>query len=86
MGSRVVPLRLDTKTLELINMLVRLGVFSSKSEALRELIKVGIKSYEGLSRIAKAVEELSRIEEKEEDIPIRLKGGLKQLLEERGRV
>ncbi|MCD6510744.1 MAG: ribbon-helix-helix protein, CopG family [Thermoprotei archaeon] len=86
MGSRVVPLRLDAKTLELISMLVRLGVFSSKSEALRELIKAGIKSYEGVSRIAKAVEELFKIEEKEKDIPIRLEGGLKQLLEERGRV
>lgn len=85
MGSQVVPLRLDTETLEVIDKLVELGVFSSRSEALRELIRAGIEKYEKLARIARGVEELLEAEKREKEIPIRLDGALKQLLEERGR-
>ena len=83
MGSQVVPLRLDKEVLEVVDELVRLGVFSSRSEALRELIKVGIRSYEGLAKIAKAVEKLYEVEKREGEIPVKLSGALKQLLEER---
>ncbi len=84
MGSQVVSLRIDKETLDFIDKLIELGVFSSRSEALRELIKAGIRDYEKLARIAKGVEELFKIEEKEEEIPIRLNGALKQLLKEKG--
>jgi len=86
MVSQVVSVRLEREVLELIDMLVRFGVFSSRSEALRELVKVGIKSYEGLSRIARAVEKLFEMEEMLGDIPIRLEGGLRELLEDRDRL
>ncbi len=65
MGSQVVPPRLDSEILELIDRLVELGVFSSRSEALRGLIRDGIKKYEALAKIAKGVEELFKIEENE---------------------
>ncbi len=85
MGSQVVPLRLDSETLEFIDSLVRLGVFSSRSEALRELVKAGIKSYESFSKIVSGVEKLFEMERREGDIPIELTDALRQLLEERDR-
>ena len=83
MGSQVVPLRLDRETLESIDLLVELGIFSSRSEALRVLVEIGLSSYKGLARIAKAVEKLFELERSEGDIPVKLSGVLKQLLEER---
>jgi len=78
-----VPLRLDWEALESIDMLVELGASSSRSEALRELVEAGISSYRGLARVAKAVEKLFELERREGDIPVRLAGALRQLLEER---
>jgi len=40
-GSKVVPVRLDDDLLKLVDELVRLGVYSSRSEALRELVRIG---------------------------------------------
>ena len=85
MGSRVVPIRLDEETLHLIDTLVRLGIYGSRSEAVRELVKAGAGKIEKLARILEAVEKLFQLEEEHGDIPIRLDGALRQLLEERGR-
>jgi len=82
-SSQVVPIRIDKEILDIVDTLIKLGVFSSRSEALRELIKTGIGKYEGLAKIARGVEKLLEIEEKEREIPIRLDGLLRQLLEER---
>lgn len=46
--NKAVPVRLDDETLRLIDELVRLGVYSSRSEALRDLIKIGIKHVRGV--------------------------------------
>ncbi len=86
MGSRVVPIRLDEETLRLIDTLVRLGIYSSRSEAVRELVKAGAEKVERLSRILEAVEKLFQLEEEHGDIPVSLDGALRQLLEERGRL
>ncbi len=83
MGSRVVALRLDEETLELIDELVRAGVFSSRSEALRELVRAGAERFSGLARIVEAVERLFELERGLGDVPVRLDGALKQLLGER---
>ena len=85
MGGQVVPVRLDREVLELIDMLVRLGIYSSRSEALRELIKIGVREFRWAAKVAEAVEKLFELEKEEGDIPIRLEGALRQLLEERGR-
>jgi len=42
---RVIPLRLDNEVLSFVDMLIDLGVYSSRSEALRDLIKIGIEEY-----------------------------------------
>ncbi len=62
-------------------MLVELEVFSSRSEALRELIEAGLDSYKSVVRIAKAVEKLFELEKG--DTLVKLNGVLKQLPEER---
>ena len=84
-GSQVIPLRISKEVLEAVDKLVKLGVFSSRSEALRELIKAGLRNYEELARIAKGVEILFRIEKEKGGIPISLDGALSELLEERKR-
>ena len=83
MGSRVVPLRVDEEVLEAVDRLVRLGVFRSRTEALRELVREVLRAYERLNRIAMAVEKLLEDEEKEGEPPVRLDGGLRALLEDR---
>lgn len=85
MGSRTIPVRLKDDDVRQVDLLVELGVFSSRSEALRELINLGVKSLSEVAEIAKALKELSKIEEEEGDIPIRLRGAVEQLLAERER-
>ena len=58
MGTQVVPLRLDKEALEIIDELVKMGLFNSRSEALRELVKTGAKEYEKRISIVKAAERL----------------------------
>ena len=83
MGSQVVPLRIDKEVLDAVDRLVELGVFRSRTEALRELVKTGLKAYEKLTRIAEGVERLLEVEEKEGEIPVKLDGELRMLLKER---
>jgi len=83
--ARVVPVRLDDEILSFIEFLVEIGIYNSRSEALREIIKAGIKNFEKEAKIAKAVEKLFELEKLEGDIPIKLPGALKQLLDERER-
>ena len=42
LSSKVIPVRLDDEVLKFIEELVRLGIYSSRSEALRDVIKIGI--------------------------------------------
>ncbi len=83
--SRTVPLRLEERDLRQVDLLVSLGMYKSRSEALRELIRLGVKSLKGIFEIAEIVMKLEELEKKGGDVPIRLKGALKQLLEERER-
>ncbi len=85
MGSRVVPVRLDDDLLKLVDGLVRLGVYSSRSEALRDLVRIGARHVQRIHVVAEAVDRLFELEREEGDVPIRLEGGLRRLLSERGR-
>ncbi len=71
--------------LEFADTLVRLGIYRSRSEALRELMKAGMEKLEWMKEVTKASERLFEIEKEEGEIPIRLEGALKHLLEERER-
>ena len=85
MGSRIVPVRLDDGDLRQVDLLVRLGLFSSRSEALRALIRLGVRSLKDVAEVAEGLEKLSRLEAEEGDIPIRLDGALRELLAGRDR-
>lgn len=83
--GQVIPLRLSEEELMRIDMLVKMGVFSSRSEALRELIRLGIKNLEDIINMVQAVDKLFKLEKEEGDIPIKLPHIAKQLLVERDR-
>ncbi|MBS7611501.1 CopG family transcriptional regulator [Candidatus Bathyarchaeota archaeon] len=63
--------------------LVELGIFQNRSDAIRELIRHGIENLSYLNEVSKALERLFEIERIEGDIPVKLSGATKQLLEER---
>lgn len=85
MGSRVVPVRLEDDTLRLIDELVRLGIYSSRSEALRALIRIGARHAGNIRVVAESADKLFELEEREGDIPIQLRGALRRLIGERER-
>jgi len=62
---RVIPLRLDNEVLRFVDTLIDLGVYSSRSEALRDLIKIGIEEYRWMTRVYEAIEKLFKLEDEE---------------------
>ncbi|MEM1548396.1 MAG: ribbon-helix-helix domain-containing protein [Thermoproteota archaeon] len=85
MSSRTIPVRLRAEELRQVDALVELGIFDSRSRALRELIKLGIEGLDEVSEVASALRKLFELEKKEGSIPVKLPGALKQLLSERER-
>jgi Arc/MetJ-type ribon-helix-helix transcriptional regulator len=77
---KVISVRLSERELRKIDRLVEYGVFQSRSEAIRELVKLGM---ENLTCLLKAVERLFELEKVEGRIPIDLSGATEQLLKER---
>ncbi|MGB9730271.1 MAG: ribbon-helix-helix domain-containing protein [Thermoprotei archaeon] len=86
MGSRVVPIRLEDDILRLVEELVKLGVYKSRSEALRDLIRIGAEHMKLARAVAETVDKLFELEREEGNIPIKLEGVLKQFLLERERL
>jgi Arc/MetJ-type ribon-helix-helix transcriptional regulator len=84
-ASKVIPVRIDEELLKLIDELVRLGLYSSRSEAIRDFIRVGAARAKRARAVYQLVGGLFEMERREGDIPIRLDGALKQLLSERER-
>ena len=84
--TRVIPIRLDNDVIGFIDMLVELGIYSSRSEALRDLIKMGMEEFGWIAKVEEAVEKLFKLEEETGSIPIRVEGALEQLLKERSRL
>ena len=81
----MVSVRLDDELLKLVDELVRLGVYGSRSEALRDFIRIGARYARQIQMVAEAVNKLFELEKEEGDIPVRLEGALRQLLSERER-
>jgi Arc/MetJ-type ribon-helix-helix transcriptional regulator len=71
--------------LKLVDELVRLGVYGSRSEALRDFIRIGARYARQIQMVAEAVNKLFELEKEEGDIPVRLEGVLRQLRGERER-
>ena len=83
MNSRIIPIRLKDQELKQIDQLVELGIFQTRSDAIRELIRLGIENLSYIFEIFRALEKLLELEKIEGNIPINLNGMTKQLLEER---
>jgi metal-responsive CopG/Arc/MetJ family transcriptional regulator len=64
MGSKVIPVRLSHEVLETIDVLIRLGVFKSRSEAIKTLVMIGINNLDDATEIFKACEKLFELEKK----------------------
>jgi len=86
MGSKVIPVRLDEDLARFVEELVELGVYGSRSEALRDLIRAGAERIGQAKPIIRAVDRLFELERTSGDIPVRLEGALRQLLVERKRL
>ena len=82
---KVVPVRLDNDIIDFIDMLIKLGIYSSRSEALRNLIRIGMEECRWMVRVNEAVEKLFKLEAESGEIPIRIDGVLKEFLRGRDR-
>jgi len=76
---------IEQETLDAVDALVRLGVFKSRSEALKTLIRIGLSSVGDAANIVKISERLFELEGTLGYIPVRLDGGFKDLMEMRER-
>jgi Arc/MetJ-type ribon-helix-helix transcriptional regulator len=85
MTTKIIPIRLREQELKQIDQLIEYGIFQSRSEAIRELIRLGVENLAYLSEVFKALENLFKLEKAEGKIPIDLSGATKQLLRERER-
>ncbi len=85
MTTKIIPIRLKEQELKQIDQLIEYGIFQSRSEAIRELIRLGVENLAYLSEVFKALENLFKLEKAEGKIPIDLSGATKQLLRERKR-
>jgi Arc/MetJ-type ribon-helix-helix transcriptional regulator len=83
MVTKIVPIRLKEEELKQIDELVEYGIFQSRSEAIRELIKIGIDNLTYSSEVFEAVKKLFELEKIEGKIQIDLSGAIEQLLRER---
>jgi hypothetical protein len=83
MVTKIVPIRLKEEELKQIDELVEYGIFQSRCEAIRELIKIGIDNLIYLSEVFETVKKLFELEKMEGKIPIDLSGATEQLLRER---
>ncbi|GIU72546.1 MAG: hypothetical protein KatS3mg003_2030 [Candidatus Nitrosocaldaceae archaeon] len=80
--SKITPVRLDDDTIKQLDMLVSLGIFSSRNEAIRELIKLGISNIDEIKEIMNIVKQLEELDDK---MPIELKVATKLLIKKRDR-
>jgi flagellar biosynthesis regulator FlbT len=83
MVTKIVSIRLKEEELKQIDQLVEYGIFQSRNEAIRELIKIGIDNLICSSEVFEAVKKLFELEKIEGKIPIDLSGATEQLLRER---
>jgi hypothetical protein len=76
---------IEQETLDAVDALVRLGIFKSRSKALKILIRIGLSSVGDVVNVVKISERLFELERTLGYIPVRLDGGFKDLMEMRER-
>ncbi len=60
--TQTIPVRMDRDTLETLDLLVKTGLYRNRSEAIRELMKRGLDSQEGLKRLGRLVKLLREMD------------------------
>lgn len=68
-----------------MDALIELGMYRTRSEAIRELVSLGLRSLGELEEVEKVAGELVELERRLGRIPLDLRGALRELLEERRR-
>lgn len=53
--TETIPVRLNRETVETIDLLVKTGLYTNRSEAIRELMKRGLESQEEIKQLGKLV-------------------------------
>lgn len=53
--TETIPVRLNRETLETIDLFVKTGLYANRSEAIRELMKLGLDSQEELKQLGNLV-------------------------------
>lgn len=79
MGKKLVTLKMDSEVLDLVDSLVGLGLFSSRSEAVKWLIRAGAAGLEPLARVARGVNKLLELERSTGSPAFWLRGGVERL-------
>ena len=60
--TETIPVRIDRETLDTIDLLVRIGLYSTRSQAMRELMKKGIESQHEVKKLGKLVKLIERLD------------------------
>jgi len=85
MAKETVQIRIDEKTSRFVELMLRTGLFNTKSDAIRYLLSKGVSASMDLPEIARKVDKLRSIEESTRTCPIELRGSLEGLLTGRDR-
>lgn len=83
MTSKVVPVRLSEREIRLIDTLIELGVYKTRSEAVRDLVCLGLRSLRELEEVERIASMLMELEKRLGKMPLDLRGAARELLEER---
>lgn len=62
--TKTIPVRLDRETLETLDLFVRTGLYRNRSEAIRELMKRGLDSQDGLRKLGSIVKLIQTLDSK----------------------
>jgi Arc/MetJ-type ribon-helix-helix transcriptional regulator len=76
---KVIPVRIDDKKLKNIDMLVKSGIYKSRSEALRKILEIGL---EEIDEEIEYIKKIDKIVDKIIDSELNFDGALRKSLEE----
>ena len=85
MAKETIQIRIDEETSKFINRMLRSGLFSTKSDALRYILSSGMSAAAKFPEVSEKVERLKSMERTAGRPPIELSGSLKDLLTNRNR-
>ena len=85
MAKEKIQIRIDEETSKFVNLMLRSGLFRTKSDALRYILSAGITAAAKFPEVSEKVEKLKSMEKTSGRPPIELAGSFKDLLVNRDR-